>query len=764
MKRAMLVIVWLLVMNARQAVAQTELPRIPQPMRYSDLTRYMEALNLSDEQRRAVENHYESYIDEYEALRPEMIEITVQFPQQGSEGSDENFIRRLPTFVSSVRALDDGLLARIESLLTPAQREALPPVRAHRERLMYGRLDVVARFIGDVTDLRDLLELLNPTAETLDAVTPALITYEQRLSNAIRGIYDAAIRVCVSDQPSVADVLIERVRSTRALQRRTHREIGHLLPQTMQRQWRDEFFRHDYGEAVEATEMWVIGQCQAALARPDLEQHDRHAISKIHAEAQQLFDGTVDELADVFDGDAIRHSPGGGMLIGEGFLDALNNARRQTADKSHEMQKKLASILGETRFAGIKDKIYKPRSLTRATWRRSCNIVARTQQPIDSALSSSGLPGWRTDPLLSMPISTEAMEDYMSALRVSPSQREAALGFYRAYINQLDNDLEKPRQQRMMLPFARGATGAEIDPAERLQELGQIRATVLATIQAADAQLFEKFSIALELGNDHPGWQRILRARQRSMITLDLPCHHPPDASRSAEIDLIQVLMRELGPAFEAQVDSVASEYEAQLHELLLARWDLYIDYSSEELSRRLGGNRTSESYQRLRELTDELHRSHAAIGELNTSYVARISATLPPESAAAFLETYNRLAYPKVFEDVSIAEPSIVAASLLSDLTAHQREGINALSIHHRAEYANLQHQLIDTCQLMPMELPMIGVFVVPDRAAKQEQFVQRWAQATDQRASINRRTLRELKLMLTPSQVTRVPWPSVE
>lgn len=153
------------VVGSSARAQKPDAPRIPQAISDSELHRYSDLLGLSDDQRHAAEGEYERYLDDFEPLRVEMIELAVRYPPYSL--SEPVLIKALPGFVAVTRSADEALFARIEPLLIDAQRPALLRVRMLRERTLLSNLEARDRIIEDGI----------PDQADLDRSRP--ITYEQ---------------------------------------------------------------------------------------------------------------------------------------------------------------------------------------------------------------------------------------------------------------------------------------------------------------------------------------------------------------------------------------------------------------------------------------------------------------------------------------------------------------------------------------------------------------------------------------------------------
>lgn len=747
--------------------AADEAARVPTPITSADLSRFGDVLRLSDEQRLAAAGLFEEYLDQFEGLRAEMLEIAVQYPRRGGWGSDEEFLKRLSPSVANARALDETFFDRVAPLLTHAQREELGRVRAMRERALYARLDVVARLIGDgVPDLRELLDSLDPPVDVLDPLKPGLDGYELRLTESLRGVFADALRVCTTDQPGAADQLIERVRALRAFNRDSFRTLHQALPEPWKEQFHEGFYLRAYGAAVEAAPLWIAPQIKAALALPTLADAERESLRKILAEAGVAYESALQEVAEMLDRQAIYHAPAGGARGNQEYFDVINATRQRILSRQMEWRQRLLEVLGADRFNQVKDIMVPTAAHPQGRWEARCGIVAFTNW-VRPRTESRGVPPWRADPLLAQPITPDEINDDLAALKIEGEQREIGLDLFQQYAQDLETELEPLRHQTIFYSMPnRPGEGEGRDPLTRPKELAALRQKIRAAVEAADESFFAILREVIGIEEDDAGWNRVMRLRQRARLRLDLALRPPKEPNRAAEIDILRIVMRHAGAAFDDRMGNLASEYEAALESLLVARFDLHTTYSFDSLARRDGwrDDGSLEALQRWSAREDELHHSHQAIAALNAAMIGRFAQGLPSLVAADVVDDYNRSAFPDAYKDDACMAGALAAAANVAGLTADQQTRIGELRAEFVVDYEEVRQRMIDGCAAYPPLVPMVGVRFTPDRSAAEEKFEQGFAQAAAERAAVNRRALRGLRLALTPAQLRRIELPQVD
>jgi hypothetical protein len=748
------------------AALASEFPRLPQAISASELARFGDLLSLSAEQRSAAERRFEEYLDQFEPLRVQMIEVAVEYPGEGSDPADREFLRRVPGFVASVRELDAALFSDIEKLLTDTQRPALPRVRLLRERTLYVNLDATARFIGtNVPDLRELLEAIAPPDQIPEAARTLLDAYETQLTSGIRGVFESSIRLCTTDQPNAAEQLIERVRSLRSFNRKSCKELCGLIPTEHARRLKNAFDRRAYDRAAESTStVFALPLVKAALVLPDITESDRHKLEQIRERAERSCDEIVDRLADLLDAEAIRIAGPQGAVGSQVLLDQFNAARKDLNLLDRQLRKEMKTLLGDARMELLKDA--RPDYLhARDRWGMRCGVVSYVSTPPPRQPGVS-VPHWRVDPLHAPPITSVEMDDYIATLGLADAARDHARQLHQEYVKQLEEQLTPLRSSLMRQTAFEPREGRpEREPTERARAADQIRAQIRADVENADALLFEQVR-AIAADCDPTVWEAIVRVRERARIMLDFPLRAERDPNRSAEIDIMRLLLRQArGTAFATTVQDIATRYESKFAELLRERFNAYAKHEFEQHARRDGWHDLHDpNLAQSHERAELLHKMHQEIARFNCEQLGACLEALQPGEAALLRDAFNKAAYPEAYSDAANMEPALRKALELADLKSEQRGTCGQLLAELTHAYELVRAQIIEASAAFPPDLPLVTKRLTPERTAALERFDQTFAKIADERSAINRAAMRGLRLALEPAQLRRLGLPAPE
>jgi hypothetical protein len=146
--------------------------------------------------------------------------------------------------------------------------------------------------------------------------------------------------------------------------------------------------------------------------------------------------------------------------------------------------------------------------------------------------------------------------------------------------------------------------------------------------------------------------------------------------------------------------------------------------------------------------------QAQAAVVALNRAALTRLQQDLSPAAADAVRRSYNRKAYPDVYQDQRSAEPHITAALALNDLSDQQRTQITQMAGEYRISYDQLCDEMIKSNSRMP---DMSGPPQQIDWQAMQDQ--QRTLEKLNfDRNDLSDKTMARLRALLNEDQVRRL------
>lgn len=133
------------------AAAQGTQGSLPDPISTRELMRYADRLDLSAEQRHALESLHDEYKRDFRTLREgEIATFLDEMRSMQSIGgmpkreTMEAFFKRMEQLEAKIKRRDNRLFDRLQTLLTEEQSAMLPRVRLARERQRYRSQQMMA--------------------------------------------------------------------------------------------------------------------------------------------------------------------------------------------------------------------------------------------------------------------------------------------------------------------------------------------------------------------------------------------------------------------------------------------------------------------------------------------------------------------------------------------------------------------------------------------------------------------------------------------
>jgi len=741
-----------------------EPPRVPLAISGIELQRYAGLLNLSDDQRHAIELEYEKYLDAFEPLRAEMIELAVRTPRYTQPGDE--LITSLPALVARARALDEGWFQSIEPLLIDTQRSALERVRTIRRRTMLMNLDVLGRLFGDsIPDLRERLESLNPPAETLAALEPALADYESKLAAGIEQLFTRMITVCNDDDndTKAVEAVVELVRSLRAMNRNLVRDLSPSLPEEMRIAWHHELLLYAYGSAKQNIPMWTIARCKALLAT-ELTDEQRQVVLELRDRAETLQNDGLERSLRLMDEEAIRVAPEQGAVQSPGYSEAMNVIRQELGAEDAAMSKTLQSLLGQERLQQLQFPTWDGRRGQGGLSSHCRLVVSSYRIVVDDP--SQYVMSWQADGLAPYPMSKKDFDALMAGLGIAPGSHEQSASVFTAYERRLTETLMPLRHDAALNSLNVSIPRQDVtDPLARANAGQADRERMRAVIREADQALIGELRTLVPGDAASLRFDHLARWRERSLTVMNTAWVTHEEPNHAAEVDLALLLLQlPLDQDSWIAIDAALTAYETEAPSRHAARYEAYAKFMYDELARRDGWKGDGEyNHQVWSQHSEALHTMHRSLAEFNQDVAVKLAAALPAETGAALLEAYQRVAYPRAFEDRAAMREALGRALALEDATPAQREKIIELTAAYNAAYEEVREQVIALSAACWPDMPMIGKSMTPERTERDERFRMEFARAADQRAEINRTVLRGLRMTLSPNQLRRVQVPEV-
>lgn len=546
---------------ADRASAQGTSGALPDPISSRDLDVLADRLDLSPEQRQAIEPFHDEYRESFRRLRESDIEEYLDnvggLWRRGFGGIDrreiEESLQRHERIDTSIRLLDDGFFNNVQTVLTKEQLMQLPRAMQARERQRYSTRGV--RMVGSVNqaarvDLSRLYDNLELTEVERQAIEPLAIQYETRLTAAARQLTDETNRVFLSvataleeaginfDDPAsmmsrqdIRDVMREawakaveaprdKAVAVAVLNQQTIRQMAEFLPAEAADTLRERYMRRAYSEVPAST----AARAFRIALRKDLPETVQESVEAARDRFDLQRDAMVDQMVRSIDAYRAAWTPDQMRRENrQAYEDELQSYEQRLAALDEAAIEGLDSLIGPD-LAGNLDAAVaaadREEPDTGAGGRRGAG-PDRSDEPI------AGLSG--PDPFLPRPITTREVATWARLLKLDDPDRFVLESLHEEYLTSFDRIRDgdmaallsaKARMRGAIAP-PQGDEDARPDLAavtpEQVDELYELRARVLASVLDLDASLFDDVEALIAPPQSRPVAQRLRRARERAV-------------------------------------------------------------------------------------------------------------------------------------------------------------------------------------------------------------------------------------------------------
>lgn len=556
---------------AQPAIGQGTDGALPDPVTSAEMAMYADRLGLSETQRIAIDRLHDEYAREFRALRDGEIERFIDSSRQlftslmfrPDSREARRTLEQYTRLAQRVRALDEGLFDRMESVLTREQSQAMQRVRQTRERLRYrSGVTRILSFANPaiMVDLYALVDGLSLPAEDRAGIEPLLEVYESQMTARFRRYDDVSGKTVVSMveqletmmagfdmqdmqnmqnmrammanfermQESMREIAVPATREGAEIatfNRRTARTIEQALPADSARRFRLAFHRAAYSRVFEG-EWASLGPYTTVLARRPLEDQVRVRVEQMRDAVESRHMPVSEQMKDILD-EQRREPP---MLRVRRMdlvstpemqekLSALDERRRIINEQAIDALLELLGVanLADLGDVGSLDAAPLVQSLGRVARRAPRSPAARRFSPA-SAVAEALRTAPSRDDLLPGMIDEREFRRGLRLLGTTPGNQAVAELLYADYVDGFGR-LEEAR----ILPFAermsrswsfgqnnentRTPTEADIDAAYTE------RREILAEIQALDARFIADLGLALSIAPESLARLRLARER-----------------------------------------------------------------------------------------------------------------------------------------------------------------------------------------------------------------------------------------------------------
>ncbi len=770
---------------------------LPAPIDSRELGEYAQWLHLSPDQQLALDAVHESYRGDFRLLRDGEMAIFLR-EQQGLQGGIpqrdrvEALLDDMNSLVGKVRALDMRLFDHLEPTLTDDQRLLLPRVRMMRERRRYDARQTAAAFGRSTPDLGRMVRTMELDADTLALVDSELVTYERRLTRAMKrrgeamdtmtlDLMDALAergfadldqeslmkdpdllrKVMTSLQEVYADLnagVSELTREVTELNQRTYESVVRNFSAGPAWQLRFMYHRaaHPQLNAVIAIaeRTWIRG----ALGLDDLEAAERDALDSAAQRMAGQFARILKEGGSAVDNFWLTFSPlDANQTSATALRETLTKLYEEARAARDDTDKELETTLGAERIAALKE--------------RSQQSVAAAAPAAAANATASAAPRWSGDRFLPGRIRSREVSKLARELGVDDTTRDVITALHDDYTEAFRGlaslkDLTAAR--RTFNEMADGDNeGADESPATVLDRVDQLRHSAMGEIQALDGTFFE--DLRLVAGDEHElainrmhdrrrRWQFLGSAGRRGVIGTDAGAESGLDMGVLAEDALTAAQYAEVLPELDLYGASAVvlfrDRFNAQLAlQRLSDQWTVDVQQAAREDITAVVGVQ-NEYRDRMKAAQEKVQNANAAITALNRQTRDTMLSALPEQYTAGLARAYEQQAWPTIFTDQGALGDHLAGALELEDLEPAQREQLMEIAAEYRPEYERVTQLMIKS--VGPGTISVVGLD--PEEFKVWQAAQNQMTKLRYDRNELNARTIRRLSVLLSEAQIKRI------
>jgi len=292
----------------------------------------------------------------------------------------------------------------------------------------------------------------------------------------------------------------------------------------------------------------------------------------------------------------------------------------------------------------------------------------------------------------------------------------------------------------------------------------RLRRKATEEIAALDDDFFEEIQVAILDDAQTEVLTRIRADRQRLAHNRDIGVGgYGGHALAEGGVDLATLIADlELSEMHRATIDPILVRYERDANAGFANRFRAQL--AMQEASDRWnavaqrGELDQADSMQRYRDVmepaSERMNEENQALVDLNRAALDKIVDALPAEGGVSVRGTYNRTAFPRVYEDVTSVEKQLTAARQLDNLRPDQRRELDELAASYRPGYAGLSTKMVAVLGQGGMNP---AAFEASDWAEYQKRNEQLQRLSYD-RSELNFRAINRLKSVLDEDQLALI------
>ena len=609
---------------------------------------------------------------------------------------------------------------------------------------------------------------------------------------------------------------LEKASSISDLNLRSLRQINELLATGTAITLRDRYLRRAYPEVPRTSASAAYRSYQAALHHRDLAESVRSDVKTAATQFRSKREVVVGEMIDAIDENRKSWTPMGGNRADredrqaklEAFRERLAAIDQAGLDALYAM---IGTDLAATIRAAVATGSLADNEAAGGTGGGAFGAAAANGRGADGAAA----PRLGPDPYLPTPITRRDIAAFRDRLELGDTDWYVLESLHEEYVESFNRirltDIAALRAAEAALEPSGDEENAAPPSPEQIDAVYELRARALKSIQQIDALLFDDIETLLATPRQQSAARRIRAARDRfvynrgagesaqGLIFSGGGNRRQGDAGRGngrrgrgrsgrrwalpgggsmeASVDLATLVDGlvddpDLDDEKQTEVEKLLVEYEATAGDGLRRQYEAAMTIRREaqklraQMARRTADGdedrqRGRGRWQAYRDLMEadgrKADEARQFMIDLNRGTVDALTEVLPANLAETLRDSYNRRAFPGIYDEPRATGRYLIAALELTDLQDQQRARVEAV----RAEYEPDHREIADR---------MRDVYIASTGPAGADR--ERWRAFQSQRnkldvlefdrREINARALRQLRDILTDKQETRLRLPS--
>ena len=335
-------------------------------------------------------------------------------------------------------------------------------------------------------------------------------------------------------------------------------------------------------------------------------------------------------------------------------------------------------------------------------------------------------------------ISTRDLTKYEDFLTLTPEQRDMVQTLHEGYLEQTRTLNESMREK---MEKVRAEFEDTRDPAV-WQGIQGAMEEARATRKKMESGFLDdvKAVLTADQAANFPRLERLIRRDQ--ML--------PRGLMSGERVNIVELTdQAELPAEVRAQADPVLEQYQDELDRALVHRTEV-----TEDSMRQAGQLFRDGDMDQAQDLLEKAREASIAVRDVNAKYARQIEGILPADKQPAWKDAVRRASFPQIYRPTQ-ASRSLEAAAGFSDLDDAQKTSIAALQTTYARDSAGVNTRLADEQQKAEESMTVMEIM----RRGRGGQDEGPMADLRRERRDLDRATLDNLKKILKPEQVERLP-----